>query len=252
MALKLEQNIIALKKHFRTRGCFATKEVFQFFGDRYGPLSKTAVHWKIHAPKKRGIITSIGKGVYCLSGDRKTKETFQPKILRSHKAYFSKIKKQFPFAHICIWPVRCVHEFMTHLPSIDWTVIEVEKEVSESVYNFLREKKHDIYLNPDVKMMEQSLAYDRQAIIIKNLISQSPLIQHDTVSYPSIEKIIVDLFVDTVIFDVYQGQEFVHIIQGVFNKYQINKQRLKRYATRRNVWEKIQKFIINHEDGESK
>ncbi len=250
MSEKLDHFIIAFQKHFANRGEFTTKDVFHFFEKQDKDIPKTTIHWRIYKLKEQGIIESLGRGLYKFPDQQQSKALFVPAFTKAHQKLFSIIKKQFPLAVIGLWPVRSLHEFMVHLPAVDWTIIEVEKELDESVYSFLRENKQDVYLNPDKKTMEQSVAYDRQAFIIKSMISQSPLIQDNNIVHPCIEKIQTDLFVDKTIYNVYQGDELANIYRGVFDKYQINLLRLKRYAHRRYAWDKIKKFVKQETDRE--
>ncbi|MFH1356634.1 MAG: DUF6577 family protein, partial [bacterium] len=222
---------------------FTAKDVVEFFHAHDETLPETTIHWRIYHLKKQGVIESLGRGLYKIANHTESKITFKPNFTRTHKNLFTKIKKQFPLASFCLWPVRCLHEFMVHLPTINWTIVEVEKDIAESVYSFLREKKQDVYLNPDTKTMNQAVAYDREALIIKNMVSESPLIQEDKISYPSLEKILVDVFSDKIIFNIYQGSELSNIFSNTFEKYSINLLRLKRYARRRQAWEGIEKIL---------
>ena len=54
---------------------------------------------------------------------------------------------------------------------------------------------------------------------------------------------LVDLFSDTVIFDLFQGNERSIIYTEAFEKYTINNNKLLRYASRRGKKEEIQEYI---------
>lgn len=184
----------------------------------------------------------MGRGIYRW-GETPAKILFAGKLSGAQRALYAKIKTKYPLAKFCIWPVRWLHEFMTHLPTVNWTLIEVEKELSESVFAFLREKRLDVYLNPDASIMEHHIAYDRNAIIVRDLISQAPLIHAKEMASPTIEKVLVDLYVDKVVFDIYQGSELENIFSEACRKYKLNLSRLKRYATRRRAWDVVAKFL---------
>lgn len=235
--------IASLLKYFRNNKAFTKRDVLKFVAAQKETLPLTTINWQLHDLKKRGVIKSLGRGLYIMTDHAKSKIDFIPNFTHTHRKLFSKIKEHFPLATICLWPVRCLHEFMVHLPAVDWTIVEVERDVAKSVFSLLRQNRRDVYFNPDAKTMEQAVAYDRRSVIVKNLISESPLVRNEKIIFPCFEKILVDLFVDDVIYSPYQGGELRNIYRDVFEKHSINPLRLKRYARRRKVWPALQKFI---------
>jgi hypothetical protein len=53
----------------------------------------------------------------------------------------------------------------------------------------------------------------------------------------------VDVFADTDLFYIFQGQELVNIFETAFQTYRISEKTLFRYAGRRKVSQKIRAFI---------
>lgn len=240
--MEISSKISDLKHEFANKRKFTITDLAHFFKMERPEISRTTLHWKIHALREGGVISSLGRGVYQW-GEKPAKAHFVGKLTVSQRALYTKIKAKFPLANLCIWPVRWLHEFMTHLPAVNWTFVEVEKDLSESVFALLREQRNDVYLNPDQTVMEHHVAYDRNAIIVRDLISQSPLIQFKDIFHPSLEKMLIDLFIDKVVFDAYQGTELRNIFSEANRKYLLNYSRMKRYATRRHSWEMISNFI---------
>ena len=116
------------------------------------------------------------------------------------------IKKQFPF-------------------------VDVEREVaeSESVFNLLNSgNTKRVYLMPQ-KDFERYIR-GNQAIIIRPLISESPLQVIEGINTLAIEKILVDI-VDDVEFSFLQGSELHYVYTTIFERHNINKSKLLRYAT---------------------
>lgn len=204
-------------------------------------ISREAIYRRIAYLKERGVLISKGRGLYALKRDEK--RTFAPKLERKHVTLFERIKKEFPDAEVSLWPVRWLHAYMVHLPAINWTIVEVEKDVASPVLAFLRHKDSHIYLNPTKKEITEYIIHNHESIIIKNLVTQSPLMKIKNVVTPTIEKILIDLLIDKTVFFPYQGQELVNIYENVFNTYEINVTALIRYATRRNQQQKLLDFI---------
>lgn len=215
--------------------------LLSFFRKKYPNLTDKAIHWHLHDLKQRGVLTSLGRGIYGLA--KKNKTDFQPRLERSQINLYKKIKDKFPYANHCIWPARWLTEFMVHLPSIQWTIVEVERDAVESVYSFVAQFSKTALMNPTAKEMQHYVFRDRSNIIVKILISESPLMQINKTIVPRLEKILVDLLVDKVVFDAYQGTELKNIFENAFVKYHINISALKRYARRRNHEGKLFDFI---------
>ena len=80
-------------------------------------------------------------------------------------------------------------------------------------------------------------------IIIKNLTVTSPLQEVQSIIVPTVEKIMVDLFVDDELFVTYQGAELKSIYQELFNTYSVNQSTLKQYAHKRHTKDKLISFL---------
>ena len=81
-----------------------------------------------------------------------------------------------------------------------------------------------------------------EAIIIRPLISESPLQLVDGIKTPAIEKILVDIVGDLE-FNFLQGSEINYVYSSIFERHNVNKNRLLRYATRRGRKEEVEQLI---------
>lgn len=70
-------------------------------------------------------------------------------------------------------------------------------------------------------------------IILKHLISEAPLQEIKKITIPTIEKLLVDITIDLKAYAAQQS-EIKFIYENAFAKYEINKNKMKRYAYRRN------------------
>ena len=80
------------------------------------------------------------------------------------------------------------------------------------------------------------------AIIIRPLISESPLQLVEGINTPTIEKVLVDIVGD-VEFSFLQGSEINYVYTTIFERHNVNKNKLLRYATRRGRKEEVEKLI---------
>ena len=90
-----------------------------------------------------------------------------------------------------------------------------------------------MYLNPDENLLEHYIYEERVSIIVKPLVTKTPLEKEQKISTPSIKKILVDIFVDRKLFSAFQGSELVHIFNTLYRTYALNITKMTAYAKRR-------------------
>ena len=200
--------------------------------------SDNTINMYLSRLKKKGVIHSPSRGIYEL--DRHT--SFQPNISTTLKRVFNKIKREFPYIAFCVWDTVWLHDFMRHQPFKHYIVLEVEKDACESVFGYLSETMKNIFLNPDEELFDRYISNLDGVVIIKNMVSEAPLIEEQKVIIPSLEKLLVDMLIDTALFSAQQSEkEF--IMRSVTKKYTLNELKMRRYAIRRNRAREINELI---------
>lgn len=138
---------------------------------------------------------------------------------------------------------------MLHQPGRFYTLIEVEKNTLESVFYFLKDSYKNVFLDPTSDILSRYVSSEKEAIIIKSLVTEAPMQNVQDVQTVTIEKILVDIFVDEIIFAAQQGNEMQIIFKNAFEKYTLNENKMLRYADRRrkkeifnNYLNKVSKF----------
>jgi len=186
-----------------------------------------------------GVLTRIGRGKFILG---KTK-VYYPDVSTKLKSVYNKLKKEFPYVDICIWNTSILNEFMIHQPGVFNFIIEVEKDVTQSAFYFLKELKYPVFIEPTSDILEKYLPIDKEAFIIKPLVSESPTQLVNGITTISIEKLLVDIFCDDIIFSAQQGSEMRTIFNEAFSKYTVNQSKMLRYANRRRKKEVFEKYL---------
>jgi len=187
-----------------------------------------------------GIIQRIGRGVFTLGKTLKYKPELSSDLIKE----YNKIKSNFPFIELCIWNTSTINEFSQHQSNRDFIIIETEKDTNESVFYFLKEHYENVFLDPNRLILEQYVFDIPNAIIIKPLLSESPLQEVKKVNTITIEKMLVDIYCDPDLFIAFQGNEKKIIYSKAFKKYTINNNKLLRYASRRGRKDEIEKFTL--------
>jgi len=132
---------------------------------------------------------------------------------------------------------------MIHQPYQFFTLVEVDKEATGSVFHFLKEHKSAVFLEPGEEVLENYLPENKNAHIVQALVSEAPVMNVNGVTSATLEKMLVDVFCDTVTFSAYQGSERSTIFKEAFEKYTVNRNKLLRYADRRGKKNDISTYL---------
>lgn len=186
-----------------------------------------------------GALNRIGRGKYAI-GEGKN---FIPEISSKMKTISNKLKKEFPYLNICIWNTSSLNEFMVHQPGRFYLLIEVEKEATQSVFYFLKEAKYSVFIEPTSDLLEKYLPNEKESLIVKSLVSEAPTQIVKGINTASLEKMLVDVYCDDVIFSAQQGAEMRTLFKEALIKYSLNENRMLRYADRRRKKEGFQKYL---------
>tara|TARA_R110000744_G_scaffold23_2_gene95 strand:+ start:570 stop:1298 length:729 start_codon:yes stop_codon:yes gene_type:complete len=192
-------------------------------------LKKSSINVYLSKLKKEGILKNPTRGLYALE----EKKEYIPTIDTKLKRLFNKIKKDYPFIEFCIWNTLWLNDFMRHQPFKFYTVIELEKDAAQSVFYKLKDQGKPVFLEPDAETFDLYIHNSDDVIILKQLVSEAPMVEIENVVTPSLEKLLVDMIIDTELYAAQQG-ELNFIYQSAFDKFGINQGKMKRYAHRRN------------------
>ena len=156
------------------------------------------------------------------------------------------LKRNFPFATICIWNIQELAHFTQHIPNLNFTIVEVERDLIGPVSDRLSEINGFLTLtNPPLEII-QNFSTLKNLVILKKLISQAPLMDNPEsekyCSTPRLEKILVDILCDNEFFFLH-GMETEYVYQNAFDSYQINTSVIRRYASRRNKQNEVEAFL---------
>lgn len=237
MGIKKEKD--NLVQNFQNIESFTTDDLYSFFSQTEKDIKKTTVNWRIYELVKQGVIKRIGRGVYSLGFER----DYSWVIGDTQEKVTSLIKTEFPLISFCCWSGGALMEFYQHVAKNNFMVVEIEKEAVDSVYFLLKESYKNTFKNPSKDIMNSFVFENKNSLVIKVLVSESPLQVLKGIPVPTLEKILVDLCADSEIFFFVQGIELVNIFRNAFDKYTININKMMRYAKRRNKKNEIEKIL---------
>ena len=240
----IENKIIEV---FKERKSFDRDELFHFYLESEPDLKESTFSWRIYDLKKKDIIKTIGRGLYVISYKPKYKPVLSDSVFKIAR----KTNERYEDIKYAVWETEWLNEFSQHQTSNEMIVVEVEKEFADSLYYYLNDTmRMDFFLNPDEKEIQFYISESNVPVVIKNLVTRSPIIKFENkkafVSIATLEKIMVDLFADEDLFHFYQGSEMINIYEKIIDRYSINFTKLFSYAKRRRKEQEIKQFISNH------
>ncbi len=207
------------------------------------PGLKPATHkWLLQDLRRRNVIVQLAKNEYSLM----KKPFYQPEISQPMSILSEQIGVAFTDLRWCLWSTLWFNEFTIHQFGRELIIIETEKELTYTMFNFLKEKNYgNVFLKPSENFLD--LYADSQAIIVKPLISRSPLVKASSgpnmFHRPKLEKLLVDLHCQEPFLMFIPGSEYENIFRNAFSKYSINLRLMMTYAHRRGQENKIRDYI---------
>ena len=196
--------------------------------------------WYLFKLVNENVLVRTGRGTYA----KVMKQVFSPPPIEEVKEVYGLLQSDFPFAKFCVYQGDIIAPLQHHLSSNRIIYVETDRDSAETVFNFLKDKNHNVYLRPDKNMIYRYVDMDSRVIFVKNLVSEAPLQEVSGVPMPTLEKLLVDILRDTDFFYL-QGSESDRIIENAFNLYTINRNRLFRYADRRKVKKELSSILEN-------
>lgn len=143
------------------------------------------------------------------------------------------LKERYPLVDFCIWDSFCVVPLMLHVPNVNITVVDVERDMESTFFDALKEmfQKHIVLPHPT---KEEFFTYGdgRDSIATHPLYSESPLDSFGGLRVPAVEKVLVDIAVNPE-FDYLQGSEVYTVWERAFHSYALSRSAILRYARRR-------------------
>ncbi|MBK7029330.1 MAG: hypothetical protein IPH45_09010 [Bacteroidales bacterium] len=237
--MTMENSYDRISDAFKDRSLITSQELAVYYRTVDHKLTDEGIRKRISRLKRTGTLVSIGHGVYTMAD----KPIFKPE----NDAVILKLAKLFstvyPELNSCVWSSAWLNDFMIHQPTHYFYLFETEPDVVESTFNLLKENNINAWLNPDEKTMQLYVMDGKNSVVVKPLISRSPIIKSKVANLPMLEKMLVDTWADKKLFYFLQGAELSTIFNFAFSKYTINYSRLLSYARRRGIEQKSNRYV---------
>jgi len=205
----------------------------------YGMKAVTARQYLYSLAKDKELVR-VGQGEYAIN----MKQSFTYKPTEIVKKIYQSLKAELPFTDFCVYDGSILSPIQHHLYINHAIYVETNRDAVESVFGRLKTKYKNVYRQPNAAFVHDYIDFREECIIVKALVTESPLMEVDGVKVPTLEKLLVDTQKDND-FDYLQGYESTKMYHIAFDLYSINLQRLMRYARRRSISKGVEGLIYS-------
>lgn len=235
-ALKQQELIVFFKK----KPIVTTQELLDFYRQFNPDLPINTLRWRIHELKQRETIYSPKRGTYALN----EKKTFQHSPNQKMSELAQLLQEKFPYVRFSIYPTQWIGNLTDHLYQTTNLIVEIDADVLDAAFYFLKEQYPNTFLSPDQKMYDFYISPKQENIIINRLLVDAPLNKVQENFYtPKLEKLLVDIVINDPVILPIGNAEIETIVSNAIDTYNINHSTLTRYANKRNVSRKINQLL---------
>lgn len=201
-------------------------------------ISDSGILWHIKKLIKQNKLSRLTRGLY----SRFVTTEFTPTLTEELKQLYNDIASEFPLIDIVMYYGQDITALQHHISANNALYVEVTKEASEAVFHYMTGKKIKSYHKPGSDFMCDYVNLAEQCVIVKPLITESPVRKIDGVCMPTLEKLLVDINVDPDFYYI-QGIEASYIMDNARSLYQLNTPKMLRYASRRGIRAKMLSYL---------
>ncbi|MBB4804796.1 hypothetical protein HNP38_000068 [Chryseobacterium defluvii] len=219
-------NISDFKDNFIKYPEFSLSDILKFYQLQTPAIKKSTVQWRVTRLLELGVIQRIGRGKYTIGNYRKFIPYPTSQIKKAHHHLISK----FPDSKYCVWSTEWLKTYLTKL---DVQIIFVEGIGNEPI-NFYFHLWEQRYCSVYYRLLDKvSKMFYKNSIVVRKMISGSPLTESEGIFYAHLEKIIVDLYCDWNLIYPHEKPTFQQLLKKLHKDFSINESKLLRYADRR-------------------
>jgi len=214
---------------------FHINNLKKYFTEKEIRFEEDTLKRYLYLLKKNELVYTAGRGWYS-----NIKKEFELDIEPVEKI-IRLITDKFPLLEFSCWSTEQLKGSFHHLPTQFVTFIYTDKDFLQSVKDFLIENDYNVYLNPYKIEAEKFVELKTKTIILRPSISSRVPKEKNRAK---IEKILVDLFMETKKVGLIDKEEYIRIISNVIVSYRINVAEMLDYAHNRKIKNEIQNIIM--------
>ena len=207
--------------------------------DLFPDIERAKLSWYLGKLYRMGKLRRVGRGIYTIQ----SANTFLVKANAKVRSLYRSLLRQYPFADFCVYSANVITPLLHDMMPNNTICVETNRDTTQSVFDMLQPKyKGRLFLAPTKEIATTYIDFSKENIIVKPLVTEAPLALDGKVPVPTLEKLLVDTRVDA---DYYylHGIENQEMMRTAISHYDVNRNRLLRYADRRNAKDSILKDL---------
>ena len=207
--------------------------------DVISDVERNTLSWHLSNLCKKGKLSRVGRGIYTIQ----PAYTFVVKANAKARSLHRTLSGQYPFADFCVYSANVITPLLHDMMPNNTIYVETNRDTTQSVFDMLLPKyKGRLFLAPTKEIATTYIDFSKENIIVKPLVTEAPLAIDGKVPVPTLEKLLVDTRIDA---DYYylHGYENLEMLRTAITHYDVNRNRLLRYADRRNAKDSILKDL---------
>jgi hypothetical protein len=235
---------LAIKKQFSTQTIITSKELVLFLSSLFPELSTKTIPWKINQLKAENLIYQTGRGIYTFD----FKPEFNPEVSLKSKRVYNKIKL-FVFTELVVWDTEMLDLIIEKENEKRATFLSIQKDELNDLFNQMQTMSKPVYLEPNHEIIQRYILPQNDVFLLHPLISETPLQLNGDYIMPTLEGVLVNAWLLSENYLKPLGYSIEEIFESAFRKYNVNKNKLLRYASRRDQRKEIDQLIqtIHHD-----
>ena len=118
---------------------FSLGDLFAYLQEKTG-IKKSSLSWYLFKLVNENVLVRTGRGTYA----KVMKQVFSPQPIEEVKEVYGLLQSDFPFAKFCVYQGDIIAPLQHHLSSNRIIYVETDRDSAETVFNFLKDKNHDV------------------------------------------------------------------------------------------------------------
>jgi len=220
----------ALPDLMASHAYFSTGALREYLEKQKLTYSPQTINTYISRMKGEGAIYGAGRGWYSSVTEAYETDT------ESVSEVVSNLESRFPMLEFACWSTGQLNPFLEHQLGKFVSFVYVERDVMNSVYEFLKDAGWTAYLNPTMQEAKKFFSVGEKTMVVRPHIEKAPLDGH----FARIEKLLVDLHVERENLNLLDADEFGEAAQRLITTKRIELAKLIMYAGQRKVdWREL-------------
>jgi hypothetical protein len=236
--MKNNEIVLAIKERFSTQSSIASKELVLFLSTLFPDLSVSTISWKINQLKADNLIYQAGRGLYTFE----FKPEFKLEVSLKTKRIFNKTKV-LTDTELVVWDTEMLDAIIERENEKRATFLLVQKDELNELFEQLQSMSKPVYLEPNQEIIQRYILPQNDVILLYPLISETPTDHIGDYVAPTLEGILVNAWLLSENYLKPLDYSIAEIFECAFRKYNVNKNKLLRYAARRDQRKEIEQLI---------